>query len=183
MNHSGTKILMFINASLFLIFITGCADDKKIPRSSSNIRPLDDTIVNYNKQILKTEYQEIEDFIERHKWKLKKSQTGLRYIIYSLGKGPKATPGKLVKINYSVSLLTGQELYNSKNLGSKEFVVGRGNIESGVEEGILLLRAGDKAKFIVPSHLAWGLLGDLDKVPERAALVYEIEILEISAKP
>lgn len=173
---------LFLIIASFLIFFTRCDNDIKVSNSSSNIRPFDDTVVNYNKQVVKAENQEIEDFVERYKWKVKKSQTGLRYIIYFLGNGPKVNKGQLVKINYSVRLLTGEEIYNSRRLGPKEFIVGQGKIESGIEEGILMLRAGDKAKFIVPSHLAYGLLGDLDKVPERAALVYEIEVLEIKAK-
>jgi len=179
-NH---HVVLYPN-SLLMVFslfsLIGCDNDIKVSHSSSNIRPFDDTIVNYNRQVVKTENQEIEDFIERYKWKMKKSQTGLRYIIYNLGNGPKASKGKLVKINYSVRLLNGKEIYNSDKLGAKQFIVGQGQIESGIEEGILMLRAGDRAKFVIPSHLAYGLLGDLDKVPERAVLIYDIEVLEIS---
>jgi len=39
------------------------------------------------------------------------------------------------------------------------------------------MRQGDRAKLIVPSHLAFGLLGDLKKIPAGATLVYDIEIL------
>jgi len=35
------------------------------------------------------------------------------------------------------------------------FEIGHGGVESGLEEGILLLHKGDRVKFIVPSHLAF----------------------------
>jgi len=183
MNLHSPRIHLFISAALSIVFFNGCNNDEKGSKYSSNIKLFDDTVINYNRQIVKSENQEIEDFIKRYKWKMEKSPTGLRYIIYHKGDGPKAMRGQLVKMNYSVRLLTGEEIYNSRNLGSKEFIVGQGKIESGLEEGILMLREGDRAKFIVPSHIAYGLLGDLDKVPERAALVYDIEVLDISTTP
>ena len=48
-----------------------------------------------------------------------------------------------------------------------------------LEEGILLLKEGDRAKFIIPSHLAFGLLGDMKKIPAKAVLVYDIELIKI----
>ena len=41
------------------------------------------------------------------------------------------------------------------------------------------MKVGDIAKFILPSHLAFGLLGDEEKIPKRATLVYHVELLTI----
>jgi len=163
-----------------LLLLTGCDSVVQDSNFPSDIRPSNDSVITYNKQMVKTENQEIEDFIKRYKWKMKQSPTGLRYMIYRLGKGRTAAPGNQVTLNYSVRLLTGEEIYNSNELGSKEIIIGKREIEPGVEEGIIMLRTGDKAKLIVPSHLAHGLLGDLNKIPDRSALVYELEILKIS---
>ena len=54
-----------------------------------------------------------------------------------------------------------------------------GGVESGLEEGILLMKTGGKAKFILPPHLAYGLPGDGKKIPARAILVYDVELLSI----
>ncbi len=48
-----------------------------------------------------------------------------------------------------------------------------------MKQGILFLKTGDRVKFILPSHLAFGLAGDGDKIPAKAALVYDIELLEL----
>jgi len=181
MNFKSYKALLFITVSVFLMVLDGCDNNVKVSRISSNIRSSDDTVVNFNREVVKTENQEIEDFIKRYGWKMEETTTGLRFKIYHLGKGPKALIGQLLRINYSVKLLTGEEIYSSKKSGSKEFIVGTGKMESGIEEGILMLREGDRAKFIVPSHLAYGLLGDMDKIPERAVLVYDLEVVKISA--
>jgi FKBP-type peptidyl-prolyl cis-trans isomerase len=47
----------------------------------------------------------------------------------------------------------------------------------------MLMRTGSRAKLIVPSHLAFGLLGDLKKIPEQAVLVYDIELVEVKESP
>ena len=57
--------------------------------------------------------------------------------------------------------------------------LGSGGVESGLEEGILLLKLGDKARFIIPSYLAHGLSGDQDKIPPKATLIYTIKIIDL----
>ncbi len=164
---------------LFLL-LPGCVNEPARFPAQADLLPGDDTLVKYNKELVRDENQEIEDFIARHQWKMEKTATGLRFHIFPAGKGQKAVKGKMVAISYSVSLLNGQEVYSSVSGEPRVFVLGLGRAESGVEEGILMMRKGDRAKFIVPSHLAFGLLGDLNNIPVRAALVYEIELLKIS---
>lgn len=141
---------------------------------------MDDTLLNYNKAIVKSGDQEIEDFIERYGWVMHKTSTGLRYMIYQHGSGERAVHGKKATILYEVRLLNGDLCYSSADAGPKEFMIGRGGIETGAEEGILLMKVGDRAKFIVPSHLAFGLLGDQDKIPPQSALIYDIKLLKIN---
>ena len=126
-----------------------------------------------------TEDREIEDFIFRYHWKMTKSPTGLRYFIYTRGSGKKAEKGERATLQFTVRLLNGNLCYSSVVDGKKTFKIGYGGVESGLEEGILLLKVGDKAKFILPSHLAFGLLGDQNKIPQNASLVYDVELVEI----
>jgi FKBP-type peptidyl-prolyl cis-trans isomerase FkpA len=60
--------------------------------------------------------------------------------------------------------------------------VGRGGVESGLEEGILLLNEGGRAQFIMPPHLAHGLIGDDNQIPSRSIILYEIEVVEVKNK-
>ncbi|MGE5317418.1 MAG: FKBP-type peptidyl-prolyl cis-trans isomerase, partial [Chloroflexota bacterium] len=38
---------------------------------------------------------------------------------------------------------------------------------------------GDHAKFVIPSHLGFGLIGDQNKVPPKSTLIYDIELLDL----
>jgi FKBP-type peptidyl-prolyl cis-trans isomerase FkpA len=172
-----------INLSRFLlsglILLVSCNSGTRKPGTSGNYYPAKDSLINYNKKVAQTEDQEIEDFIGRYQWSMNTTQTGLRYMIIRRGNGQKAVKGKKAVINYTVRLINGDTCYTSGKDGPLEFQIGHGGVESGLEEGILLLRVGDRAKFIVPSHLAFGLLGDQAKIPQRATLVYDVDLIKI----
>ena len=168
-------------AALLLLMMLGssCSDQPQPSNSTRHLGMMSDSLVNYNRGVVLTEDQQIEDFIARYGWKMNKTGTGLRYLIFKKGHGKKTEKGKVAVIRYTLRLLNGILCYSSDNDGLKEFRIGYGGVESGVEEGILLLHVGDRAKFIVPSHLAFGLLGDQNKIPQHATLVYDIELVKI----
>ena len=173
------------NKSIFyiLILITVLASCQSEPSSESgrilSKDSINERMMNANKILTSSEADNINNYISRYQWNMIESGTGLRYMIYKEGKGDKAAFGDIVKINYKLSLLNGVSIYNSDENGPKEFEVGKAQVESGLEEGILLLKVGDKAKFIIPSHLGFGLLGDENKIPGKAVLVYDIELISI----
>ncbi|MBW6491545.1 MAG: FKBP-type peptidyl-prolyl cis-trans isomerase [Lentimicrobium sp.] len=142
-------------------------------------RLLKESLVAANKQAVKAENEQIESFICRYNWKMKETGSGLRYQIYFQGSGEEVQPGRIAVLKYTVRLITGDLIYSSDNDGLKEFMIGRGGVESGLEEGILLLKVGDRAKFIIPSHLGFGLLGDQDKVPPKSTLIYDLELISL----
>lgn len=136
-------------------------------------------LIEANKHVVKTERQHIDDFLRRYKWDMQETGSGLLYMVYEEGNGEKAVKGKTAFLNYSLRLITGDVVYSSDQDGLMQFIIGKANVISGLEEGILLLNVGDKAKFIIPSHLAYGLLGDDDKIPGKATLIYDIEFIEL----
>jgi FKBP-type peptidyl-prolyl cis-trans isomerase FkpA len=178
--NPGRFLLLFtMLAFILLIFHCSCGNDPQPTHSTRNISMMDDSVLNYNKAIVKTEDQEIEDFIHRYGWKMVSSSTGLRFMIYKHGSGEKAAKGKKAVIGYEVRLINGSVCYSSAVKGPREFMIGHSGVEIGIEEGILLMREGDRAKFIVPSHLAFGLLGDQDRIPPKSTLIYDIELIKL----
>lgn len=169
-----SQLIIFICLTLI-----SCNQSTENEKRNSDLKELDEPLLNANKQAVMAEQEQINNFIRRYKWQMKETGSGLRYAIYKKGNGPKAETGKIAVLNYSVMLITGEEIYSSKKDGTKEFLIGKGGVESGLEEGILLLQVGDHAKFIIPSHLGFGLLGDQNKVPPKSTLIYDIELLDI----
>ena len=137
-------------------------------------------LINANVHLTHTEDELIEEYISRYKWDMVKTNSGLRYFIYKKGNGKSVDKKSRVKINFKTNLINGKMIYSSDNEGTKMFNIGKGEVEKGLEEGILLLKVGDKAKFIIPSHLGFGLLGDEKNIPSKATLIYDVELVEIS---
>lgn len=173
-------VKLFLPGLIILFMAVACGGDESQKKAPvSNNQNLEKSLIDANKKAVKTEDQQINDFIDRYKWDMVETGTGLRYRIYENGEGKKASTGMIAVINYEVSLLDGTVVYSSENSGPKEFMIGRGGVESGLEEGILYLHEGDRAKFILPSHLAHGLSGDQDKITGKATLVYDVELIKL----
>ena len=83
-------------------------------------------------------------------------------------------------LKYSISLLDGTVCYSSDSLGLKSFEIDHDQIESGIHEGVKLLKEGEHAIFILPSHLAHGLTGDHNKIPPGSPVVYNIELTHLN---
>ncbi len=173
-----------LNKLLFLIlaFITlaACSCRQKEPSvTEEQYRIAKRKMIEVNKILVRKDQQRIKGYIERQNLDMKETETGLWYKIEVEGDGQPAETGKVVRIAYKVCLLDGRECYNSDRDGIKEFMIGKGGVESGLEEGILLLREGSKAKLIMPPHLAHGLTGDGNCIPARAIIQYDVEVLSI----
>jgi gliding motility-associated peptidyl-prolyl isomerase len=140
-----------------------------------------DESINMNAQFSAEEDEEIEFFLARHTdWKVKETGTGLRYMIYHKSESmDSAKIGDIVTLNFEVSLLTGEVCYSSQENGAESFMVERSDIESGLQEGVKLMCLGDKGKFILPSHMAHGLIGDSEKIPPLSTVIYDIELIKI----
>lgn len=168
---------------LFLISITvsSCelVDNEKENSSKDQNKSVNEALEKANKYLIRTESEDIENYIRRHQFEMEETGSGLRYMFIEKGNGKKAETGKTVVLDYTVKLLTGDVIYSSDINGQKIFKIGKGDVESGLEEALQFLRAGDKVKLILPAHLAYGLLGDNNKIPPRSTLIYDVEVVEI----
>lgn len=154
-------------------------NDKVVEREETSSEVRKESLIEENQRWARQESRDIDNFVQRKGLQMETSGTGLRYAIEALGEGAKAQPGQVAVIDYRVSLLDGTLCYSTDSLGAEEFLVEMDDVESGLHEGIQLLRVGDKAKFIIPSHLAHGLAGDRQKIPMRSPIIYELELMAL----
>lgn len=168
---------LFLLTCTLLIF-SQCRDDKQ-DRHSRVPPAYRETLVKANQEAVRIENEQIDDYILRHKLKMETTETGVRVMILKQGIGQPAEKGRTVKLSYTVTLLTGDTVYTAEKDGPLIFEVGKGQVITGLEEAILLLKVGDHAKFIIPSHLAFGLIGDQKKILHKASLVYDIEFISM----
>jgi len=106
--------------------------------------------------------------------------SGLRYQILQKGTGKKATKGAGVSVHYKGQLLDGTVFDSSyKRKDPIDFNVGLGQVIAGWDEGILLLQVGDKARFVIPSNLAYGAAGAGGVIPPDATLIFDVELMGV----
>lgn len=165
---------------LFLSFIIySCKTNQEEQKQLPERKIIEEKMIGTNILMLEIEDQEISDFVERHGWNVEKTGSGLRYEIFYKGEGERAEVGAIATIHYEIRLLTGDLVYSSKDDGVKSFRIGRSGVESGLDEGILMMNIGDKARFIMPPHLAHGVPGDGVKIPKRVPIVYVVELVNL----
>ncbi len=183
MQVSGKYILLTLLS--FTLFSCGEEEKKTTAKKPIVYKDIKEDLMDTNKEWFIQEKEEIDNFIRRRQWDVVTTGTGIRYAIYKKAdtvNNPKATPGQVAILNFEVRLLENDSLcYESKD-GSEWFLVEMDNIESGLHEAIQYLREGDKAKIILPSYLAHGLMGDMDRIPPQTPVLYDIELLELTTK-
>jgi len=109
-----------------------------------------------------------------------KTESGLRYKIIQKGDGKKAEKGKKVSVHYKGSLESG-EVFDSSYTRKQpiDFQLGVGQVIAGWDEGIALLQVGDKARFVIPSHLGYGSRGAGGVIPPDATLIFDVELMDV----
>ncbi len=109
-----------------------------------------------------------------------KTESGLRFKMIQKGSGKQAENGKTVSVHYEGSLENGK-VFDSSYPRKKpiEFRLGQGQVIEGWDEGIALLKVGDKARFVIPSYLAYGTSGAGGVIPPNATLVFDVELMDV----
>jgi len=109
-----------------------------------------------------------------------RTESGLRYKMIQKGEGKKAEAGKTVSVHYEGSLENGK-VFDSSYPRKKpiEFKLGIGQVIEGWDEGIALLQVGDKARFVIPSDLAYGPSGAGGVIPPHATLIFDVELMDV----
>ncbi len=163
------------SVSILLILLSGCVNkpaDKHITG-----RPDKNDMADLNRYFVQKDRERIQNYIERKSLTMNESPTGLWYQITKEGIGKPFTDNDRIVMEYSCSLLDGTVCYTSEKLGKKELVIGRSQMEPGMNQGLRLLSPGAQAIFIMPPFLAYGLVGDGKIIPSRAVIVYNVKIL------
>jgi FKBP-type peptidyl-prolyl cis-trans isomerase len=119
-------------------------------------------------------------------------ESGLRYVINEEGTGEETVIGKLVSVDYVGKLLDGmvfdtsiesvakdEGVYNSSRTYSPfAFTLGAGQVITGWDIGISLLRVGDSATLFVPSGLGYGTRST-GSIPSNAVLIFDVNVIAV----
>ena len=173
--------MKFIVLLTSFLVLSSCLQEEE----NNQLEPKDwsmDHSVDFNKEIHEREELAIEIYLAHHKdLKMISTGSGLRYQLAKnrVGVGAKARIGDRVSLDLKIELLDGQLCYKTDSIPN-QFILGMSNEESGFHEALQLMKVNEKARLIVPSYLAHGLLGDSEQIPPQSILLIDVELLSLT---
>ena len=145
---------------------------------ASGKRPTQEQMIALNKDIVTDEATDIRLLIQRYGWNMQKTESGLYYEITAPRQGNLLQKGDQVQLKYRITLLNGNTVYQSSEDGLMEVVVEKSDAPVGLHQLLRQMKRGEKAHAIIPAHLAYGQVGDGNKIPGFVSLVYYVEVME-----
>lgn len=106
--------------------------------------------------------------------------SGLQIETLKEGTGAAPKAGQTVRVHYTGRLTDGKKFDSSVDRGQPfEFILGRGQVIKGWDEGLALMKIGQKSKLTIPPELGYGARGAGGAIPPNATLVFEVELLGV----
>ena len=167
---------------LLVLLASACACHPA--RSGDNLtgqkdtKPDGDYMMGIHRDIVRNEATDIRLFIRRYGWNMKSDPSGYYYEILDEGHGELLKKGDNVMLRCRITLLDGTIIFDSGKDGIKDLVIEHSDEPVGLQEALQRMRHGAKARLILPSHLAYGSIGDGGEIPGFAPIVYTLEISE-----
>lgn len=122
----------------------------------------------------------IEEFIKRNYPTARRTASGLYYVVLKEGNGLQAKKGNKVTVHYNGLLTNGNKFDSSYDRNEPiSFTLGSGAMISGFDEGVGLMKVGDKVRLIIPPALGYGKNGIGNSIPGNAIIIFDTELLEV----
>lgn len=124
--------------------------------------------------------EEGEKFLAENKKRegVKVTPSGLQYEVLKLGTGPKPSDTSTVKVHYEGFLINGKKFDSSRDRGEPiSFALNQ--VIKGWTEGVQLMPVGSRFKFYIPYTLGYGEQGAGGAIPGGAALIFDVELIDI----
>jgi FKBP-type peptidyl-prolyl cis-trans isomerase len=86
--------------------------------------------------------------------------------------------GSMVSVNYKGWLINGDVFDENEKSVPFNLVLGMNQVIEGWEEGLLLMRKGEKYRLIIPWYLAYGTLGN-GPIPPFTSIVFDVQLVDI----
>lgn len=125
------------------------------------------------------ELLDLATYFEKDSIQAQAGDKGLYFQIEKEGRGDYPKAGDYVQLKYVGRLLDGKEFDRSEENEPFVFQVGYRQVIQGWDLGIPLFKVGSKGTLYLPPELAYGKQGAGKIIPPNAALVFDIEVLDI----
>ena len=160
------KLLIII---LSLALLQACKSPEARQPVQQNSGTFIDASIERNKKLIETEEAQIASIMESNpEQRYITSDYGFWYFYRTQDTIGAVMPqfGDRVEFTYNISDLDGNMIVSEKENGIQEYYIDQTNQEliTGIRQGLKLMKEGEKATFLFPSHKAYGYYGIIDKI-------------------
>ena len=114
------------------------------------------------------------------------TKSGLKYIKVKKGTGVVVAKEKEIFTHIVLTNLKGKKIWTTREKSERsgkvetfDFIYGKTALIKGFNEGVGLMRKGDRFTFILPPNIAYGEKGQGADIPPNTTLVFDIEIIDV----
>jgi gliding motility-associated peptidyl-prolyl isomerase len=178
---------MKIGFSVFIVLLILMSCDGPEPRKPVQTKSgsFFKASIERSQNLLKAEEQKIQEIIKTDSLKhYSHTASGSWYHYLVANDSVNYTPktGDLVVMTYDLLTLENDTLYSQEEIGVISYKVDKQELFIGLRNAVKLLKEGEKATFLFPSSLAFGIHGDTEKIGINIPLKATIRILKIEKK-
>jgi len=167
-----------ISVILSMLLAMGCDPPVQVQEEKES-KQVSEQFIRANQYMQQRHQDHISAFVERAGWEAEVTPTGLWIVVEKAGNGKRIDANMRVTYAYESNLLNGQPCYEATPEDPKQITIGKGGVETGVEQGLQKLSEGAEAVFLIPPHLAHGNFGDRVKIPGNSTLIYRVRVLKV----
>jgi len=171
------KIIKFL---LFIFLWNICSCNEIQPR-----KPLNKTENSFFKSSIKRnikirlkEENFFKEIIKNSQKKFYYSNSGFWYSYINKTDNKKPITGDRVIFSYEIYDIYGNIIYNKNFLQNVNYAIDKDDILPALREGVKVLSEGETAKFLFPSFLCYGYMGDFNKIGINQPLIIIINLLK-----
>ncbi|NQW37564.1 MAG: gliding motility-associated peptidyl-prolyl isomerase GldI [Flavobacteriales bacterium] len=138
--------------------------------------------VAHNKQLVKLQDAAFKQIIsENPNVHFINSKSGFwySYLIQKEDDNARPQTGDDIEFTYQVADLENHLIYTKEDIGLLRYRVDKEEIINGLQQGLKLIKEGEEVVFLFPSFMAYGVLGDRNKIKTNQPLIYTVYLKKI----
>jgi FKBP-type peptidyl-prolyl cis-trans isomerase len=172
------SLFRFWPVYISVLLTAGCDTPVQVQENGEN-KQVSEQFLRANQYMQLRHQDHIAAFLDRVGWEAEVTPSGLWIVLEKPGTGKRIADNMLVTFAFESTLLSGQPCYEATPKDPKQITIGKGEVESGVEQGLKRLSEGAEAVFFIPPHLGHGNFGDRVKIPGNSTLIYRVQVLKV----
>lgn len=169
------RALKIVSLLVISCMFFACKEEKKEQRHVTK-----EDMIRYNQQLVHRDSCVIASYCRDQNLDSVPTASGLWQTIFEDGEGELIAKGDAVELGYVISDIDGTLYYDSQKDGNKKLSVGAGQDVMALDLALLGKRLHSRFTLIVMPDLAYGLLGDENRIEGRRILRYDVVVLDMA---